>query len=163
MLNDMNRDDIRTAGTLARLDDLDDYEIADGEPDIRGWTVKTADGQEIGKVDNLIADPAARAVRYLEVKVKHDLLGTTEDEHVLVPIGAARLNDDDDVVTVTRMPAVGIRGVPRFGRAALTAENNRSLTECYYGKNATPEKQEDAKFFGARRTGREDASYLTRG
>ncbi len=161
MMNDSNRD-IRTAGGLARLDELDDFEIADGEPDIRGWTVKTADGKEIGEVDNLIANPATREVRYIEVKVKHDLLGTKEDEQVLFPIGAARLNDDDDVVTVNRLPSTGLRGVPRFGRARLTAENDRNLTDHYFGKNAKREKEEHAQFFGARRKGRENASYLTR-
>lgn len=160
MTNDSNRD-IRTAGGLARLDELDDFEIADGEPDIRGWTVKTADGKEIGKVDNLIADPVACEVRYLEVKVKHDLLGTKEDEQLLFPIGAARLNDDDDVVTVNRLPSTGLRDVPRFGRSRLTPENDRSLTEHYFGTNTPREKEEHARFFGARRKGRENASYLT--
>jgi photosynthetic reaction center H subunit len=160
MSNDSNRD-IRTAGGLARLDELNDFEIADGEPDIRGWTVKTADGEEIGKVDNLIADPVAREVRYLEVKVKHELLATNADEHVIIPIGLARLNDDDDVVMLKRLPPTGLRGIPRFGRTRLTADHDRSLTDHYFGKNTAREKDEVARFFGARRNGRESASYLT--
>ena len=83
-----------TSHQLARLDELDDFEIADGEPDIRGWSVKSADGKEVGTVENLIADPDAMEIRYLEVKVKHELLGTKDDEQVLIPIGAARLQDD---------------------------------------------------------------------
>lgn len=160
MINDSNRN-MRTASGLARLDELDDFEIADGEPDIRGWTVKTADGQEVGEVANLIADPAAREVRYIEVKVKHELLGTKADEHVLMPIGIVRLNDDDDVVTVNRLPSTGLRGIPRYGLVPLTAENDRSLADHYYGKNATRDKDEHARFFGARRKGRENANYLT--
>jgi hypothetical protein len=35
---------------LSRLSDLDDYEIASGDPDVRGWKVYSADGKEIGKV-----------------------------------------------------------------------------------------------------------------
>lgn len=147
---------------MARLDELDDFEIADGEPDIRGWTVRTADGADIGKASNLIADPAALTVRYLEVKEKHELLATTAGEHIIVPIGLARLNDDEDVVMLDMLPSAGLRGIPRFGRTRLTAEHDRSLTDHYYGKNAVRQTDEHARFFGARRSGREKASYFTR-
>ena len=33
---------------LARLDDLDGYKVADGEPDPRGWDVRAADGRTVG-------------------------------------------------------------------------------------------------------------------
>ena len=150
-----------TATNLARLDELDDFEIADGEPDIRGWTVRTLDGREIGEVDNLIADPTARKVRYLEVKAKHDLLGTKEDENVLIPISAARLNDDDDIVTLNALPSSGLRGIPRFGRAPLTADNDRTLSDHYHRTGEHTDTEEDKLFFGTRRKGREDVNYLT--
>lgn len=85
---------------LARLDDLDDYELADDEPDPRGWDVRTTDGRTIGKVDGLIAEPNIMQVRYLEVDLDRDTFGLQEERHVLVPIGRARLDDDRDVVTL---------------------------------------------------------------
>ena len=33
------------------------FKIADGEPDIRGWEVRTLAGMEVGEVDDLLIDP----------------------------------------------------------------------------------------------------------
>jgi uncharacterized protein (TIGR02271 family) len=163
-MHDHERDRIRDTGTstrLARLDELEDFEIADGEPDIRGWDVKTSDGTTVGKVDGLIADPDAREVRYIEMKAKRDLLGTKEDEHVLIPIGTARLDDDHDNVYVDQLPAGGLKGAPRFGRTPLTMEHDRSLRDYYFGRNKPYDRREHQRFFGNRRRGREDQAYLT--
>jgi uncharacterized protein (TIGR02271 family) len=169
MTDRLHRDDARTtraAGSraghrLARLDDLDDFEIADGEPDIRGWSVKTADGREVGEVENLIADPDAMEVRYLEVKVKHELLGTKDDEQVLVPISQAQLHEDDDTVLISALSASRLRETPRFGRASLTAENDRALYS-HYGQEGPSSREDQNRFFGKRRRGRDNAAYLTR-
>jgi len=149
-----------TSHQLARLDELDDFEIADGEPDIRGWSVKSADGKEVGTVENLIADPDAMEIRYLEVKVKHELLGTKDDEQVLIPIGAARLQDDNDTVLVPGLESSRLRGVPRFGRSRLTAENDRALYS-HYGQKGPSSREDQSRFFGKRRDGRENAAYFT--
>jgi len=135
--NDRARRSRVTGGNnLARLEDLDDYEIADGQPDIRGWKVKTPTDGEVGKVESLIADPVALKVRYIEVKVKREVLGTETDENLLIPIGAAKLNDDNDTVLVSTLPTAGLRGVPRFGRGTLTPEQDRTLCD-YYGRDAS--------------------------
>ncbi|MBA3890226.1 MAG: DUF2382 domain-containing protein [Gemmatimonadaceae bacterium] len=150
-----------TATRLARLDELDNYEIADGEPDIRGWEVKTSDGVTLGKVDSLIADSSAMEVRYIEMKAKGDVLGTSSSEHVLLPIGTARLDDDSDTVYVDRLPAGGLKGAPRFGRTALTTEHDRQLRDYYFGRDKAYDRSEHQRFFGNRRKGRDDQKYLT--
>ena len=164
MMDRMQHDN-RNAGTgasrLARLDELDDFEIADGQPDIRGWDVRTPDGMKVGKVDGLIADTGAMEVRFIEVEASRNVLGTAKDEHILVPIGAARLNDDDDTVHIDRLPATGLGKAPRFGRTALTGEHDRQLRDYYLG-GAPSDPQEHSRFFGKRRTGPVDATYLTR-
>ncbi len=43
-----------------------DYQIVEGEPDIRGWEVKSESGAYIGEVDELLFDPQA-TVSYLVV------------------------------------------------------------------------------------------------
>ena len=148
------------AARLARLEDLKDYEIADGQPDIRGWEVRTADGKVVGRVDSLIADTAAMEVRFIEVEANRNVLGTARDEHILVPIGAAQLNDDDDSVRIDRLPATGWSNAPRFGRTALTGEHDRQLRDYYLG-GAPRDPQEHSRFFGKRRKGPGDAKYLT--
>lgn len=163
-----DRDDLAragTAGTLGRLDDLDDFEIADGEPDIRGWDVRTTPDRKIGEVKGLIVDTAAMQVRYMEVKVNKDVLGTDDDQYVLVPIGAARLDDDDDNVFIDRLPTTGLAGAPRF-HGNITDDNDRRLRDYYatgFGKSARHEDLFDQnRFYGKRRPGRENQRVIVR-
>jgi uncharacterized protein (TIGR02271 family) len=52
---------------LQRLSDADDWEISEGYPDIRGWDVMDAEGNRIGRVDDLLVDTSAERVRAIEV------------------------------------------------------------------------------------------------
>jgi hypothetical protein len=52
---------------LVSLDD-GGWEVAEGEQDVRGWSVVTADQRRIGEVDDLLADPVAQKVRYLRFR-----------------------------------------------------------------------------------------------
>ena len=47
------------ASILRRLRDLTDFEVADDNPDVRGWSVRGSDGQALGMVHELIVDPDA--------------------------------------------------------------------------------------------------------
>ncbi|KAA5534532.1 PRC-barrel domain containing protein [Taibaiella lutea] len=73
-----------------------DYKIVDGEPNIKGWTVKTNTGRKIGTVDELLFEPATRKVRYLVVDLDDNKMGVTEDKKVLIPIGLVNLYDDGE-------------------------------------------------------------------
>lgn len=70
-----------------------DYEIVDGEPDIRGWKVKNQAGQSLGEVDDLLFDPQSQQVRYIIVDLKDADLPIEDDKKILVPIGVAALYD----------------------------------------------------------------------
>jgi len=133
--------DLPTAGDarLVRLEELKDFQVAEGDRDIRGWAVKTADGRKIGKVEELIVDPAERRTRYIEVKVDHEALGVDDDRHVLIPIGTARLKDAGNDVFVERLPAQGLAGAPLYKRGPITREYETSLRE-YYGASAVDNK-----------------------
>ena len=48
------------ARRLVPLKELDDFRVADGEPDIRGWNVYTATGREIGDIEDLLVDTVER-------------------------------------------------------------------------------------------------------
>ena len=83
-------------GRIARLSDLDDYKVADGEPDVRGWTVKTREGREVGKVEDLVVDLGELRVAYFEVELDRAALRLGHSRRVLVPTGAARLDDGEE-------------------------------------------------------------------
>lgn len=130
---------------LKHLDDMDDCEIAEGEPDIRGWTVKTMDGIELGEVEDLLVDTGTMKVRYLEVEVDKDALDLREDRWVLIPVGAARLNDDEEVVMVSRK-ASDILSMPQYERGAFNPDYAKKLADGYGGNHF-----EDVDFYGNRR------------
>lgn len=73
-----------------------DYEIIDGEPDIRDWVVKNKAGLKIGEVNELLFDPPTRKVRYIVVDVNNSELDT-EQKKILVPIGTAVLYDGERI------------------------------------------------------------------
>jgi len=72
-----------------------DFEIADGEPNIKGWDVENQQGKKIGEVDELLFDPQSLKVRYLVVDLDDNELGVEDDKKVLIPIGIAELHGDN--------------------------------------------------------------------
>lgn len=102
--------DTTSRGALRHLDDLDGWKLADGTPDIRGWSVTDGGGRKLGKVSDLLVDTGTKRVRYVEVKLEEEIAkeharandalapGDEPLQHVLVPVGIARLDDDHDDV-----------------------------------------------------------------
>lgn len=163
---DMKRD---TGGTgLARLHDLSDYKVADGDPDIRRWHVKTADGRTVGKVHDLIVDTRAMKVRYMDVDLDRAELKLEGDKHVLIPIGSARLDDEHDDVRLATIGANELRTAPGYDHGELTpAIEDRTRTafgggvfsgrrESFYDHDLYDENS----FWGNRRAGRGETAYI---
>ena len=101
---------------LRRLSELDDYEVADDDPDPRGWQIVDASGERIGEVDDLVVDPQAMKTRYLEVDLRHDVIGDEDADHMLVPVGFARLDEDNKRVRVDALSESDVRTLPRYAK-----------------------------------------------
>jgi uncharacterized protein (TIGR02271 family) len=111
----------------AALHDLDDYEVAEGYPDPRGWTVRSADGRDVGKVRDLIVDTGSMRTRYLAVRLDDYFTDERGEYDVLVPIGAARLDDDGDNVIVNELTAARIASLPAYDPRSLTRDQEHEL------------------------------------
>ena len=173
------RDDAARAaaegGSLTHLTDLKDFKVADGDPDIRGWSVKTSDGVKLGKVTDLLVDGAAMKVRYMEVALDKRVIDLDEDRHVLVPIGAASLNDDDDIV-ILRRTAGELTAMPEYKRGTITVNDERVLYDQYGRRSAadaaTPGSEtaalydephfDDRQLRGNRNPAGNDSDYIVR-
>ena len=155
---------------LARLDDLDGYQVADGEPDPRGWDVRAADGKTIGRVDSLIADTGAMKVRYLDVALDKDALDLSEDRHVLIPIGGAALAEEEDAVGLPTLQSSRVAQLPPYRHTEISREDEQRLmgqfdsryTAAPYADFYSHRHFDDQAFFGARRRKKDGAAYLTR-
>ena len=105
----------RDAERLVRLKDLGSWDVAEGEPDIRGWEVRTVGGRDLGKVKELLVDPDAGEVVMIDV----DLSGT--DRHALVPL---RIVEIDRPRRVVRMDSADL--TPAEQEAASESQETRT-------------------------------------
>lgn len=102
---------------LHYLHELSDFKVDSDDPDVRGWPVKDADNRVVGKVDNLLVSKEKKRVVYLDVEVDksiidanhdpygnpasgdvHEFINKDGENHLILPIGLARLNVDDKFV-----------------------------------------------------------------
>ena len=120
-------DDEEYTPRVAALSKIDGFDVADGTPDPRGWTVRDASGTDIGKVHDLIVDTVAMRTRYLDVELDKKALRLDKDRDVLVPVGQARLDDDDDRVILGSMTASRLALLPEYTHGDIDRDYENSL------------------------------------
>lgn len=111
-----------------RLQEMDrsDFGVVDGEPDIRGWDVRISSGQKVGEVEDLIVDAQERKVRYMIVDLDDSELDL-DDRKVLVPIGLAQLDDDDDDVMIHGVRVEQLKELPTYDADRLDEEEEKRI------------------------------------
>ena len=109
-----------------------DYEIADGQPDIKGWDVKDESGKNIGEVKDLLFDETSRKVRYLIVDFDGNDFDL-DDRKVLVPIGIANLHQNDDDVILPGVTASQLQSLPSYEKGNLTTDTEHSIRNAFAG------------------------------
>jgi sporulation protein YlmC with PRC-barrel domain len=118
-----------------RLQEMDrsDFEIVDGDPDIRGWDVKNTRGQKIGEVEDLIVDAQMKKVRYLVLDMDDNELDL-DDRKVLIPIGLAELHrKDDDVIIPVENDQ--LRSLPNYDADKLDESTEQKICNTLEGNN----------------------------
>jgi len=125
--------------TVAPLSRLDEYEVADGSTDVRGWTVIATDDRPVGRVDDLIVDTGRMDTRFLLVELTADARESSGDDaaSALVPVERVGINRHGRQVRV-ELPSAMVAALPRYrerdaDRAAAAArreqrEGDRSVT-----------------------------------
>src|SRR6187200_1990146 len=121
------------------LQELDhsNYEIVNGEPDIRGWDVRYGNGEKIGSVEELILDTKAKKIRYMVVDLDENEL-RLERRKVFIPIGFAELDNQHDDVLIPNVSVDQLCRLPDYKRNSLTPELERSIASVF-GKKVTVE------------------------
>jgi photosynthetic reaction center H subunit len=112
---------------LRRLRDLTDYEVADGNPDVRGWTVRGGDGKKFGEVTELIVEEETLKVRYLDVELDAALHVNERERHILIPIGVAALDEDADNVFVPSLTLDSVLEYPLYQEFQITREYEEAM------------------------------------
>jgi photosynthetic reaction center H subunit len=156
------------AGGVVPLKELKDFQVAKGDPDVRGWEVLSNDGRRVGKVDDLLVDTAAMKVRYLDIDLDNDLRnlagdGTgpgTKRDNILIPIGSAQLHEKDDRVTVDLLHSL-VSGIPGYDRNSFNRDYETNLRQHFdrdYRHDPARDRDfydsdlyNDSRFYGNRR------------
>lgn len=108
---------------LVRLSDLDDFRIAEGEPDIRGWPLITRDRANVGTVTDLVIQPEAKKVRYAVVDLEPGPRPT------LIPIGYLEVHPDVDEVRTPRLDRDDILALPTHTDEVVSREDENRVRE----------------------------------
>lgn len=154
----MAEDRKRNQGELKPLHELDDFEVHENDPDVRNWDVIGGDGTRIGKVDELIVDPDAMKVRYLNVDVSDNLEIKGEDKQLLIPIGMAALDEDKNNVFVDALNRDMISTYPRYTGGPINKKYEIEIqNKLHPGRTANKgsfyehPSYDQSKFYGRRR------------
>lgn len=99
---------------LKRFSEMDNVEVAKDDPDIRGWDVTTADGQDLGEVKDLLVDTRSMKVHAVEVELEGSRFNWNDNRRVVVPVDSIRVNRDDDEVVISGMQKDQVGALPVY-------------------------------------------------
>jgi len=142
---------------IAPLSALSDFQVAEGYTDIRGWHVQSSDGRDIGKIHDLLVDMDSMRTRYMDVRLHSSLAAADGDRDVLVPIGAARIDQGSDIVAIP-LTADRISLLPPYDHKHLLRTHEAEIRRHFaLGEVAATgsafydnEAYDDRKLFGGR-------------
>lgn len=119
-----------------------DYKIAESQPDIKNWKILDLTGKKVGKVKDLLFDTEALKVRYIVTNLKKgDFLD--EDREVLIPIGHAQLDRENDRVVVPDVTRDKLSALPHYRKVDdLTHEDETRTRNTFAGTSATYDRNE---------------------
>lgn len=153
-----NRD---TSRHLYRLGELSDYKVASDDPDVRDWALLDRDNEKLGTINELIVDPDQEKVRYLDV-IPTKGIREREDEHLLIPVGIARVNDDKHSVRVDMLDKDAFVTYPAYQGDAITRDYETTLVDRINGIGGGSYPRTPSTAFYDNDLFNEDRFYTTR-
>ena len=103
-----------------------DYKISDGQANITSWPVLDESDSTVGKVRDLLFDPAQNAIRYIIVDLDESIAGPDE-KAILIPIGYANLADDRKAVVIPVMSIEQYELMPRYIIGEVTRDTEMQI------------------------------------
>lgn len=113
------------------LSEAKDFKVQSGAPDPRGWNVFGSDGERLGTVAQMLVDPAALKIRYLDVDLLDDLFLLGDDRHVLIPLEHVDLKERGNDVWVHRLIAAEAARLPAYTGGAVDPWMQAALAKAF--------------------------------
>lgn len=123
---------------LVSIERLEDFRVGEGEPDIRGWEVRTLSGRQLGDVKDLLVDPEAGEVVMFEVEHAQD------ERRSLAPIRAAQIDRERKIIVIDSSEIDRGGAMPGYHRGGrVTEQDAREFDERYRRAYGDPERDAD--------------------
>lgn len=113
------------------------FEMAKGDPDIRGWDAINTLNQKIGKVKELLFDVKARKIRYLVLNLDGRAMNLLSRD-ILIPVGVAELEEKDKVVLLPDLNAGHYASLPEYKKGTVTYQTERAIRDVFVPQAAVP-------------------------
>lgn len=126
---------------IVPLSQAKDFRLEKGAPDLRGWNVFGADGERVGVVSQLLVDPGAMKIRYVDVDVHQDLYRLRDDRHVLVPLEMIDLRERGKDAWVEGLSAAEVARLPAYTGGAVVPVLEMSVQRAFGGEASRPKLQ----------------------
>ncbi len=156
---------------LYYLNELSDFKVDSDDPDVRGWKVKDVDNRVVGKVDNLLVSKEKKRVVYLDVEVDksiidanhdpygnpasadvHEFINKDGENHLILPIGLARLNRDEKYVYTDRIDHRTFAETKRKAKGADVDRDYEVVVLESYNRDRQKENLDEADYRGREET-----------
>ena len=122
------------------LPEARDFRLPKEAPDPRKWNVFGADGERVGVVHELLVDPSAMKVRYLDVDVADDLFLLSDDRHVLVPLDRIELRERGNDAWVQGLSAREVAALPAYTGGGVDPRLAESLSAAFRGPSSARDR-----------------------
>lgn len=152
---------------LYYLDELSDYQVASDYCDVRGWDVLDADKRTIGKVERLLVNKINERVVYLDVEVDatliedghktyqvpaskgvHEFLNKDGDDHLIIPIGMASLDEVNEKVFTNQINYATFSKTSRYKKGTdIHPEYELKVLSQYSGDKPIDKDAYDDNFY----------------
>lgn len=103
-----------------------DYKVSEGQANINGWPVEDTRGKALGKVRDLLFDPAENAIRYIIVDLADEISGE-KDKAVLFPIGYVELAQGSKKIFLLDIEQIRYVALPRYIIGEVTRETETKI------------------------------------
>jgi len=95
---------------LRRLSEIEEYDVAGGEPDIRGWPLVDTNGRRAGTIEDLLFDPDEKKVRYALLRPQ----GQPTAPLTPIPVGLLEIAGDTQEVHTPTLSRDDLQALPPY-------------------------------------------------
>ena len=106
------------------------FEMAEGDPDIRGWKVFSANDVAVGKIKELLFDVVSQKVRYIILDLDGKPINLLSRE-VIIPVGLAELDQTESVVYLPDVTVGHLATLPEYKKGKVTFKTERDIRDVF--------------------------------